>query len=66
MHTKMITIKEYCELSGYSYKSKYVHQKVKEGTLLVGMVDVHRFGWAWMVEVLISWYDGKRKEDDNV
>ena len=59
MQTELITLKEYCALAGYSYKSNSVQKVLKEGNLMVGMVSVSKFGKSYMIEVLKSWKDGK-------
>lgn len=60
MVTEQITLKEYCELSGYSYESNWVQKKLREGTMLVGMVSYKKFGNSYMIEVLKNWKDDKQ------
>jgi hypothetical protein len=62
MHTRNITLKEYCRLSGYSYQSKGVNRHLQAGNLTVGMVSASKFGNSWMITVLESWYQVKSKE----
>ena len=62
MQTRNITLKEYCELSGYSFKSNGVKRQLQEGNLAVGMVSATKFANRWMITVLESWYQVKRKE----
>lgn len=62
MHTRNITLKEYCRLSGYSYHSKGVNRHLQAGNLTVGMVDAKKFGNSWMITVLESWYQVKSKD----
>ena len=59
MKTETITLKTYCELAGYSYESNWIQKKLREGSMMVGMVSFRKFGNSYMIEVLKSWYDGK-------
>ena len=59
----MVTLKEYCKLSGYSYESNWVQKQLREKNLLVGMVGFKKFGNAYMIQVLKSWKDGKQRKN---
>lgn len=59
MKTETITLKHYCELAGYNYESNWVQKKLREGTMMTGMVSFKKFGNSWMIEVLKTWKDGK-------
>ena len=56
-----ITLKEYCDLAGYSYQSNWVQKNLHAGNLMVGMVKSDRFGNSWMITVLKSWHDIKKE-----
>jgi hypothetical protein len=59
MKAVQITLREYCELAGYSYESGWVEKKLRNGDILTGMVKVSKFGKSYMITVLKTWYDGK-------
>ena len=54
-----ITLKEYCRLSGESYKSNWAQKKLRNGDILPGMITVEKFGKSYMITVLKTWYNGK-------
>jgi len=61
MEIELITLKQYCELSDYSYDSNYVQKQVRKGNLMVGMVGHKKFGNAYMIQVLRTWKESKEK-----
>lgn len=61
MQVELITLKEYCDLSGYSYKSNYVQKMLRKDTLLVGMVGFKKFAGSYMIQVLKTWKDLKEE-----
>ena len=54
-----ITLKEYCERAGESYKSNWAQKKLRNGDLLPGMIRVEKFGKSYMITVLSTWYNEK-------
>lgn len=60
MKTRTITLKEYCELSGYSYKSNWVQKHLAQGNMLIGMVSFRKFGASYAISVLEEWYQSKQ------
>lgn len=62
MNAEIITLKEYCELAGYSYESHWVQKKLAKGDMCVGMESFKKFGNSYMITVLKSWKDGKQRQ----
>jgi hypothetical protein len=60
MNAEIITLREYCELAGYSYESHWVQKSLAKGKLGVGMLSAKKFGNSYMITVLKSWKDGKQ------
>lgn len=49
---KIITVKEYCSLYGYSEQAGYVYQQVRKGKLLEGMKRAFKTGGTWLIELI--------------
>ena len=62
MKTELIDIKRYCELSGYSLETRYVHSVLRKGNLLTGMVKAKKIGNSWAIHCSKDWVIGKERE----
>lgn len=57
MNVITITVKEYCDLSGYSVRNATKH--LNNGTLMPYMRNIRKSGATWLVDVMKDWYDSK-------
>lgn len=60
MKTTTITIKEYAIL--YGCTPRCINFKANAGELLTGMIGYRKSEGTWLVDVLVSWYEGKKRE----
>jgi hypothetical protein len=66
MKAVQLTLRQYCELAGYSYESGWVEKTLRKGDLMEGMITYRKFGNSWMVTVLESWYNNKKQNDEKI
>jgi hypothetical protein len=59
MKTVQITVREYCQLAGFSYESGYIHRLLRKGDLPPFTLKMQRVGTNYLLEVLKNWYDSK-------
>lgn len=55
-----ITIKEYCDLSGYSVRNATQH--INNGTMLPYVRSARKSGATWLLDVMADWYESKKSD----
>lgn len=60
MNVITITIREYCDLSGYQVRNATQH--ISNGTLLPYMRGIRKSGSTWLVDVSVEWYESKTEK----
>lgn len=68
MKVKQLNTREYSELIGLSFKAGMVSRRLREWEKTGGKIDlkgvdsVKRIGREWILDVLVSWIEGKENK----
>lgn len=70
MKVEQLNTRQYSELAGLSFQAGMVSRRLREyertGVLkeMPGVISVKRIGREWLLNVLVSWIEGKEVKDE--